>query len=113
MASRKCHRDPGTSLGVDHLKRVLLRALSGGKEMRLVLDDRPAKRSAVLIAAIILLLGLVELFGFGDGVHRRIAEEREEAAAGLFVPLLVTMFITPPLLRPYSAFERDVIMLNS
>ena len=32
---------------------------------------------------------------------------------GTLVPLLVTMFITPPLLRPYSAFERDVIMLNS
>ena len=27
----------------------------------------------------------------------------------LLVPLLVTMFITPPLLRPYSALERDVI----
>ncbi len=30
-----------------------------------------------------------------------------------FVPLLVTMFITPPWLRPYSAFEREVTNANS
>ena len=95
------------------LERILLRAFSGREEVRLVLDDRPAKRATELIAAVILLFRFVDLFGFGDGVHRRVAEQREEAAARAFVPLLVTMFITPPLLRPYSAFERDVIMLNS
>ncbi len=31
----------------------------------------------------------------------------------LLVPLLVTMFITPPLLRPFSALEREVTKLNS
>ena len=30
-----------------------------------------------------------------------------------FVPLFVTMFITPPLLRPYSALKRCVTKLNS
>ena len=30
-----------------------------------------------------------------------------------FVPLFVTMFITPPLLRPYSAFDREVTKPNS
>ena len=89
---------------VDRLRRVLLRALERGEEVRLVLDDRAAERSAVLVAAVVLLVDLVQLLGLASSRSWLLSRsDVNQLPLTLFVPLLVTMFITPPLLRPYSA----------
>ena len=89
---------------VDDLERVLLRALEGAEEVRLVPHDRPAGRSAELLAPVVLLVGFGALFRLGLA---RSAQSSRNSVNQLprisFVPLFVMMFITPPLLRPYSA----------
>ena len=66
--------------GVHRGERVLLRALERGEEVRAVLDDRPAEGPAVLVPAVVLLVDVGQLLRLGPGVHRVIAERREEAA---------------------------------
>ena len=64
----------------DGLRRVLLRPLRGGEEMRAILDDRPTHRSAVLVAAIVLLLEVSDFFPERLRVHTLVAEVHEAAA---------------------------------
>ena len=68
---------------VDRLLGVELRALRCGKEVRAIERDRSAERSTVLIAAVILLVELVDFFGLRLGVHRAVPEEREAASLEL------------------------------
>ena len=84
------------------LERVLLRALDRGEEVRLVLDDRPAERcrrtgSGGSPACRLSLVFSVSVLAFID-VSRNSVKKLPRRS---LVPLLVTMFITPPLLRPY------------
>ena len=91
-------------LRVDRLRRVLLRPLGGDEVVGLVLDDRPAEGAAELVAAVVLLGDVA--FSLSVSVSAFIDLSRNtvnQLPCGLLVPLLVTMFITPPLLRPYSA----------
>ena len=63
------------------LFRVLLCSLDGGEEVRLVLHDWSAERPAVLIAAVVLLVDVAQLFGFGLRIQGVVAVRREPAAA--------------------------------
>ncbi len=68
------------ALGRHDLERVLLRALNRAEVVDLVLDDRAAEAAAKLVAAVVLLLAVVDLLGVGLGIHRGVAEQLEEAA---------------------------------
>ena len=86
------------------LLRILLGALVGPEEVRAVLDDRPAERAALLdtagTAALLTLLSFSVIVFALRSLSRRLVKKLPRI---WFVPLLVTMFMTPPLLRPYSA----------
>ena len=67
-------------VGRHGLERILLRPLDRREEMRLVPGDRPAEAAAVLVAAVLLLIDVGDLFGFRLRVHLRVPEQLEEAA---------------------------------
>ena len=66
---------------IDGLLSVLLRALERPEVEHAVLGDRTADAAAVLVAAIVLLRHVAQRLALGLGVHRRVAEQRERAAA--------------------------------
>ena len=67
---------------VDRLLRILLRALEGGEEMRAgSAQYRSAKRSAELIAAIVLFVDIRDFLAERRRIQRLVAEHREPATA--------------------------------
>ena len=58
---------------VHHLPRVLLRALVGGEEVRPVRDDRAADAAAELVAAVVLLVEVVDALAERPRVQRLVA----------------------------------------
>jgi hypothetical protein len=72
--------------GVDRLERVGFRALGGDEEVRFVLRQRTAERSAELVPPVVLLADRLaprvdsRPFGMRFGVERSIAQELEGAA---------------------------------
>ena len=100
---------------LDHLLRVLLHALDGEEEVRLVLDDRAAQAAAELVLAVLALLGR-PLLRFSDSVWELRLLSRKYSNTEPFsslVPLFVTTLMVPPLARPESARKRWVSKLNS
>ena len=103
-ASRRRRLLREQALQVDRLERVLLRPLHGAEEVRLVLDDRAAEAAAELVAAVVLLVDVAAASRSRSSRSSFVSRKSsKKLPCRLFVPLLVTMFITPPLLRPYSA----------
>ena len=104
----------------DEVVGVDVEPLEGQEVEGPVLLDRPAERAAELLLPERRLLavdrgaGRVELLEMLLGVERLVAEEAEQRCpASRLVPLLVTMFTTPPEALPNSAEYELVSTWNS